>query len=303
MKKVDYRSIDGQLLTTFLVVLETGSATQAAERLGVTQSSVSHSLGRLRTFFDDPLFVRSGQFFLPTERAMSLKTRIQAVLDGLEGLTHERAFDPAKEDLFFIIAANDMQRELVFPQLIRELDAEGIPIGFEFIPSGHPSVSMMRDARCHIALTPFPPDATDIVQKQIFKGSMVCFYDSDTRDPPSTWKEYCEAEHITVRFPDGGTSQRALTGVDKSGIRKARIAVPNFGAIPPFLKGTRLIATEMNLMKLCTLKELDTAPLPVESDPLSIFMSWHRRSDSEPSHVWLRGRIEQITRNIQQLPG
>lgn len=298
MKKIDYRAIDGQLLTTFLTVLETGSVTQAADRLGVTQSSVSHALARLRTFFGDPLFVRSGQLFLPTERAQSLKNPVQNVLDGLEGLTHERAFHPAQEELFFIVAANDMQRELVFPQLIRELDAEGISIYFEFIPSGHPTVSMMRDARCHLALTPFPPDATDIVQKQIFEGNMMCFYDGDVRDPPENWGDYCQAEHVTVRFPDGGTSQRALTGVDKSDIRRPKVSVPNFGALPPFVKGTKRIATEMNLMKLCTLKDLDMAPLPRASDPVAIFLSWHRRSDSEPSHVWLRKRIQQITSNL-----
>lgn len=298
MNKSNHLSIDGRLLSTFLVVLETGSATKSAEHLGVTQSSVSHSLRRLRTFFGDPLFVRSGQMFLPTERAISLKKPIQNILDGMEGLTHERSFCPVQEELFFIVAANDMQRELVFPQLIRELDAEGVSIYFEFIPSGHPSLSMMRDARCHLALTPFPPDSTDIVQKQVFEGSMMCFFDGEVRDPPENWEEYCKAEHVTVRFPDGGTSQRALTGIDKSGIQRPKIAVPNFGAIPSFVKGTRMIATEMDLMKLCTLKELDMAPLHRTSDPVKIFLSWHRRSDSEPAHAWLRTRIQQIASRL-----
>jgi DNA-binding transcriptional LysR family regulator len=118
MKKIDIRSVDGQLLSTFLLVLEESSVTRAAERLGVTQSSVSHSLGRLRSVFDDPLFVRSGQSLLPTERAISLREPVHAVLDGLEGLTHQRNFDPFNDDLFFIVAANDTQRELIFPTLL-----------------------------------------------------------------------------------------------------------------------------------------------------------------------------------------
>lgn len=295
MKNFDYRSVDGQLLNVFLILLEESSVTKAAERLNVTQSSVSHSLARLRVFFSDPLFVRSGQMFLATERALSLKNPVQAVLDGMKELTHERPFDPSDEELFFIIAANDMQRDLIFPQLIRDLDHEGISVAFEFIPSGHPTVSLMRDARCHLALTPFPPDASDIMQKKLFEASMMCFFDSDFREPPSTREEYLEAEHVTVRFPDGGTSRRALTGVDLTGMSDARISVPNFNAILPFVKGTRRIATEMDLMKLNALKGLDMAPMPMSADQVSIFLTWHRRSTRDPSHVWLRRRIEKLS--------
>ena len=302
MKHINYRAMDGQLLNTFLVVLEECSVTKAAERLGVTQSSVSHSLVRLRTFFGDPLFVRSGQLFLPTERAMALKEPVQSVLDGIEGLTHDRPFDPASEDLFFIVAANDIQRDAIFPQLIRELEAEDIPVAFEFIPSGHPTVGMMRDARCHLALTPFPPDASDVVQKPVFEGHIMCFYDGDVRDAPESWEEYCQADHIAVRFPDGGTSQRALSGIDKSKIRNARISVPNFSSIPPFLKGTKRLATELDLIKRSVLRDFAMAPLPKRSDPLKIYLSWHRRSDSEPSHVWLRRRIERIAQQVRETP-
>lgn len=298
MKQIDYTTIDGQLLRTFLTVLEELSVTKASVRMGVTQSTVSHALGRLRVFFDDPLFVRSGQSLMPTERAISLKGPVQDVLDGLIGLTHEREFDPSRENLFFIVAANDMQRDLIFPRLLEESRDQGLSVAFEFIPSGHPSSELMRNSKCHLALTPFPPDATDIIQKPVLHGSMMCFFDASVRDAPTGWEDYCSAEHLTVRFPDGGTSLRALTGVDKSKMREARVSVPNFGGVPPFLKGTQMLATEMNLMKLCCLSELDMAPLPVKSDPVTIYMSWHGRSTNDPAHIWLRERIDAIAKDV-----
>jgi len=300
MKKIDYRAVDGQLLSTFLTILEESSVSRAAKRLGVTQSTVSHALARLRVFLGDPLFVRSGQALVPTQRAIALKEPVQSVLDGLQGLTHHRAFDPRKEELFFIVAANDMQRDLIFPQLLRDLRDDQIPISFEFIPSGHPTAAMMRDARCHLALTPFPPDASDVIQKPLLQGKMMCFYDGSVRDAPATWDEYCSADHLTVRFPDGGTSLRALTGVDTSSIRDAVVSVPSFNSIPPFLKGTGMIATEMDLMKACTLSDFDMAPLPADSDGVSIYMTWHRRSTNDPSHVWLRNTIEKIAQGIMR---
>mgnify|MGYP001823542783 FL=1 len=200
--------------------------------------------------------------------------------------------------MFFIVAANDMQRDLIFPRLLRDLAAEGINVSFEFIPSGHPTPGMMRDARCHLALTPFPPDATDILQKAILHGNMVCFFDGSVRKATQTWEEYCAAKRLTVRFPDGGTSLRALKGVDKSGIAEAHLSVPNFNAMPVFLRGSNFLATEMDLMKLAALSEFDMAPLPKPSDPVTIYLTWHQRSTSDPAHIWLRDRIEETAKLV-----
>ena len=61
MSKIDHLGLDGNALTTFLTVLEEMSVSRAAERLGVTQSAVSHTLDKLRVILDDPLFVRVGR--------------------------------------------------------------------------------------------------------------------------------------------------------------------------------------------------------------------------------------------------
>jgi DNA-binding transcriptional LysR family regulator len=46
--------LNGRLLQLLVVVVEEGSITKAAERLGVTQSAVSHLLDKLRSLLDDP---------------------------------------------------------------------------------------------------------------------------------------------------------------------------------------------------------------------------------------------------------
>ena len=244
--------------------------------------------------------MRSGQNLVPTDRAEALKDSIHEVVLALQNLKREHVFDPKSSHLDFVVAANDFQRDVVFPQMTRELIAEGISASFSFKPSGHPSTEMMRIAQCDIALTPFPPESSDILQQQLFEAQMMCYFDGAVREAPSTWKEYCNADHITVQFADGGRSRRALTGLEKSGIPRAKITVPDFAAITSFVKGTRMIATELDLMKLCTLKDLDAAPLPRKSDPVRMFMSWHRRSDQQPAHIWLRSRIEKIAREARQ---
>lgn len=51
--------MDTELARTFLAVIEAGSFSNAAERLHVTQSTVSARLRTLETFFGTPLFVRN----------------------------------------------------------------------------------------------------------------------------------------------------------------------------------------------------------------------------------------------------
>ena len=298
MKKFNYLDLDGHIIHTFLTILEHSSVSLAAEKLDITQSAVSHTLAKLRQILGDPLFVRSGQGLTPTETALSLKDPVLQVLDSLQGLTNKRFFDPKTELMQFTIAANDMQRDLIFPQLLRETKEEGISIELEFMPSGQPSVTWIRDARCQLAVTPLPPDAPDIFQKPLITGEMVCYYDNEMRDPPNSLEEYYNTEHLVVRFRQGRSSLVNLTGIDKSKMPRPVVTVSNFNSIPPFIKGTRLIATQMNFMQLRTLKELNSAPLPFDNDPVSLYMVWHERSANDPSHIWLRGRIEKIANEI-----
>ena len=292
--------MDGSLLKTFLIILEESSVSNAAIRLNVTQSAVSYALARLRSVFNDPLFVRSGQGLTPTETAISLKEPIQKVLDEIKGLTDQRPFDPQAENMYFRIAANDLQRELIFPDLWRDARSENIRLRLEFIPSGVPSISLLRDAQCQLILTPFPPDAPDIFQRRLITGDMMCFYDATMRDAPSSWEEYIEAEHISVRFAGGFDSNEALRGVDISQLYEPSIIVSNFNAIPSFVKGTEIISSELNAMHIGPLRDLSMAPLPFKSEKISLYLVWHERSNNDPAHKWIRRRIEDIVDDISR---
>jgi len=72
MNEIDLRRFDLNLLVVFDVLMIERSVTRAAERLGRTQSAVSHSLSRLREQFGDPLLVKGGLRMQPTAFALDL---------------------------------------------------------------------------------------------------------------------------------------------------------------------------------------------------------------------------------------
>ncbi|WP_170763792.1 LysR family transcriptional regulator [Ruegeria lacuscaerulensis] len=299
MNKTDFTDLDGKVLRVFLTILEESSVSKAADRLGVTQSAISHTLSKLRQVLGDPLFVRSGQGLTPTERALSLKEPVQQVLDGMRALTEERPFDPQSEELSIQIATNDMPRELIFPRLLRDVRAEGVRLKLGFIPSGVPDPDLLRSDRCQLMLTPLPPDGPDIFQKRVLSSPLMIFFDGNRRAPPDSWQSYCETEHVEVRFADGRSSRAVMRGVDQTQIRSPTVSLPHFNAIPSFVKGSDLISTDTALMKHGPLAALDCAPLPFACEPVSIYMVWHQRSANDPAHRWLRDRIEIIASTLQ----
>ena len=298
MSKFDYLGLDGKTLTTFLTVLEELSVSRAAERLGVSQSAVSHTLDKLRTIFEDPLFVRVGRGIESTARARALRAPVESALDSLKSLTDLREFDPLVEQMDFTIAANDFPLQLIFPRLLKELSDEGIDLGVRFIPSGIPSVSILRASRYRLMVTPTPPDDPDLEQVSLIRSRMEIFYDSTVRKPPGTWKEFAESNYVEVRFSDTETSIMALPSIDTSKMRAPIISVPNFSSLSPMIKGTDRITTQIAAMKLGVLKELDTVPLPFKTDPLDLFLIWHRRESDDPAHQWFRKRIIETAHSI-----
>jgi DNA-binding transcriptional LysR family regulator len=291
MSKFDYLGLDGRTLRTFLTVLEEKSVSRAAERLGVSQSAVSHTLDKLRTIFDDPLFIRIGRGIESTARARAMRVPIESVLDQLKSLSVQQDFDPKHQPLNFTIACNDFPLQLIFPRLLKETEGENIDLRLRFIPAGIPSVSVLKASRYRLLITPKPPIDSDLEKVSLLRAKMAVFYDSKFRKPPQSWKEYADAKRVEVRFSDTESSMMALPSVNEADIRPPDVSVPNFGSLAPMILNTNRITTQLAAMKLGLLKELDVAPLPMKTDPIDLFLVWHRREHDDPAHQWLRQKI------------
>ena len=65
-------------------------------------------------------------------------------------------------------------------------------------------------------ITPAPPGGKDIIQEQLFQSKMVCFYDSEVRKPPKTWKQFVDSKFAEVKFSDTESSMMVLPSDRKS---------------------------------------------------------------------------------------
>jgi DNA-binding transcriptional LysR family regulator len=290
--------IDGRMLRTFLAVLETGSVTAAADRLGLTQSAVSHALERLRAVLGEPLFVKSGRGIAATSRAQSLAAPARRLLEDLERLARGPRFVARDTALVLTVAANDFQRDLLLPAFQRRLTPQLRSLRLIVIPSRAPTAEMLREGRCELIITPRPPDGSDILQKRLLTDRFVCFFDPRERGAPATVEDYLAARHVTVAYEDGRRLEFDELLEARGLARIVGVAVPNFGGVGAFLRGTDMLASLPSLLRTGPLAGFASAPLPLSAPEVSMYLVWHRRHHDDPAHAWLRAELEEVAREV-----
>lgn len=116
--------MDLNLLVAFQVLLEERHVSRAADRLFITQSAMSKTLGRLRDLFDDPLFTRSSHGMVPTPRALELQSQVQGVLSQVQSITTGQQFDPKTYEGEISIAVSEYVGVVLLPALMQLLQQE-----------------------------------------------------------------------------------------------------------------------------------------------------------------------------------
>src|SRR2546430_7039331 len=88
--------LDIRHLRYFLAVAEAGNFSRAADRLGISQPSVSQQMRDLEAGLRVPLFQRRGKRILLTPRGLIFQEHARAVLHQLENFLHELNTEPGQ---------------------------------------------------------------------------------------------------------------------------------------------------------------------------------------------------------------
>ncbi len=269
MSEFDWLDLDARLLRLLVTVVDTGAITTAAQRLGVTQSAVSHLLDKLRRITGDALFTKAGRGIAPTARALALAERARTLLGDLERFAEPEHFDPARWTVHFTVAANDFQRD-----------------------------ALLRQQHCQLVISPRPPEGADLVQKRLFTDHYRVFYDSAVRAAPRTRRDYLAAEHVSVLYTPNRPLDLDRVLQAKGVERRFRVMVPGFAGLSSFVRGTDLLATAPGLLSTHLLQGLAHAEVPVPCPSLPMYMVWHQRHQQDAAHRWLRGELAAVARAL-----
>jgi DNA-binding transcriptional LysR family regulator len=165
--------MDLNLLRVFDTLIELRSVTRAADRLGLTQSAISHALGRLRRALDDPLFTRAPQGLQPTARAMEIAPGVREGLSRLnQTVTAAHAGQSALQRRF-TIAAGSYFCAVMIPELVQCVRREAPELSLSVVPFGEHLVAALDRGLVDLVLGAFDRAPGRIVIEQLHEDELV----------------------------------------------------------------------------------------------------------------------------------
>lgn len=290
--------IDLNLLRVFDAVMHEGTITGAATRLALTQPATSNALKRLRDQLDDPLFVRTSSGMKPTPVAKALAPTVEASLASLRGaLAQHGRFDPAHAKRTFNVLLTDLGVTSCIPQVLSRLHAEapGVRLICHQIERER-FADALASGVADLGLGILPVGQPDLIQQKLFSDQLVCLIG---KGHPAihgrvTLKQFFDTPHISMVSPGLVEEQLSRALRENFAKRKTVIAVQHYLTIPLLLANNPFMAVVPNktLAELLgPLLGLKAYPLPFKVPPVSVHQFWHKRSQHDAGHRWLRSMI------------
>ncbi|MCU6197699.1 LysR family transcriptional regulator [Citrobacter cronae] len=174
----DLKKFDLNLLVIFECIYQHLSISKAAETLFITPSAVSQSLQRLRTQFNDPLFIRSGKGITPTVTGINLHHHLEQNLNSLEQTINIMHNSSLKKK--FIIYSPQMATNLNLYEMVHSL-REGSDIDIEIehhdiLMSAETAENILSYRKADLVFTIVPVNNRSIVctPVKMIEGVLVC---------------------------------------------------------------------------------------------------------------------------------
>jgi len=201
------RKVDGGLLLIFRELLLRRRASAVASQLGLSPSAISHALTRLRDAFGDPLFIRRSHGLEPTQRAIELGPKIEAVIALLgEATSGETGFDPAESHRRFRIVCADHIATLLAPPLVEIFRREAPNATFSARPAYlTQALRAVRRDEADIALGVFDQTPRGLVSRLLFEDDycVIARVGHPTVTARVDYKTYATIGHVFIGNPDG----------------------------------------------------------------------------------------------------
>ncbi|GAB1255952.1 LysR substrate-binding domain-containing protein [Aurantivibrio plasticivorans] len=303
--------IDLNLLVALQVLIEECNVSKAADRLFITQSAMSKTLGRLRDLFGDPLFTRSSHGMVPTPRAAEIQNELTAILQSVQGLVVEQQFDPWTYSGEIKVAIPEYVGMVVLPTLIEELQHEAPNIKIVSITRIEHQLERLAvgdlDIAIHVKHSQYPSDFTlDPIAS--LPPVLLVRQAHPLRAAKKEISHWQELLDIVQRYPQVGLYVPDLDELEMGQLgrpQQAQVVFETshmFSAIevvrrtncvlfgPPFI--TRHPALGVGLAAI---------KLPVQEESyIHYVMVTHRRVESSAPHQYIRQKILSIVRRLEQ---
>lgn len=294
---------DLALLATLDALLQEGSVTGAARRVGLSTPAMSHALARVRERLKDPVLVRSGRGMVLTPRAQALKERVHSVVvEAAQALAPERPFVAAELERTFVVQATDYVLAVLGLELDGILRREAPEVSLRFVPNTPDDAAVLRDGAADLAVGIYGELPPEMRSRPLLTDRFVCVV---RQDHPSVGKrlsleQFVALAHIQIapRGKPGGYIDDVLATRGLS--RRVARAVPYFLTAMQLAANTDYVLTvsERLARQLGPTLRLRAVEVPLPLRPYALSLLWHPRFDGDHGHRFAREVLGRAARQV-----
>ena len=300
--------LDLNLLRVLTAVDDKRSVSAAAIKLQRSQPSVSAALSRLRAFFGDPLFVRSGNHMQPTPRAIEIMGPVREVLSriGAEILASP-TYEPAASHKPIVLALSDVGEVVFLPSIIPELRRVAPQASLRSVSLPAEEVAAGLEAgTIDLALGYFPDlKRHNFFQQTLFSDTFTCLMRADhpVASPRLSLRQFLQLEHAVIRAESRTEEVIERFLVRRRIQRRVVLTTPHFASVVPIVEQSDLIVTvpEPLARYYSTVSARVRCARPPFAPPrIDLKQSWHRKFHHDPRNRWLRNLMCGLFQRSQQ---
>lgn len=294
----ELKRLDLNLLVILDALHEYRSLTRVAERLKLSQPTVSSGLRKLRVALNDELFIRMDGEMRPTERALQLRDPVKKILETIEAeVLAPIGFDPRTYTGTFTLSTSDVGEIVILPNIIRRLNAHSPGSAIRnVVREPHALADEMAEGNIDLAFGYFPDlHSAALMQRAIFEVEYACIVRSGHPHIKKalSLRQYRDTDHLMMvsEIRRQENLDRALR--DHGVTRNIKLTISHYMNAAPTIASSDLIATvprpiAEHFARLYPISIFAT-PFPVPK--LEIRLFWHRRFQNSPKVSWLRTQI------------
>ena len=291
------------LLPIAFALYDERSVSRAAKALGMSQPAVSMALRKLRTHFNDPLFIRTARGVQPTPRAHALVKASRSLVARLqEDLLSEETFDAARSGRAFTFALSDVGEIVFLPRLMERLRAAAQHCAIRSVSMPPQQIARgLETGDIDLAVGYFPDLVqNNFFQQRLFTHHFACLMRAGhpRHAKRLSLKAFLEIEHAVVH-PAGRSHELFEKLLERKRIRrKIAVHTPHFLSIPIIISRSDLMATVPHALALYFARlapqQFVVAMPPFEVGGFDVKQHWHRKFHNDARSRWLRVQVAEL---------
>ena len=290
--------VDLNLFIVFDAIFCEGNITKAALALNLSQPAISHSLGKLRVHFDDPLFIRQGNKMKPTLVANNVIADVREALHQLQVcLLQSKQFDPLASRKHFTLSLHG------------SLEASYLPLLTEHLSKKSPYIKLKSRKRVwrkelenklasgdiNLAIDTLLPVSENVLHTQLQESQLVVIARKNhpTFNTNISLETYLEQNHIVASSRSTGSSVEDFE-LGRLGLqRKIGLRCQHtFAACRVVISSDMLLTLPISAAIMYSeIFDIIISPLPVKLPNLDVHLYWHTNVDLDPANKWLREQL------------